>query len=177
METLNGTKKTHKFSIGKGNLKRPMKMEEIVVANSIKNPTTQCWEWTGFIQSNGYGKTMYNQKSMYAHRLAYLAFKGAIPLNNDVCHVCDNRKCVNPDHLFTGTRKQNMQDAVRKDRQAKGAKLSILHCGEKSTLAKLTWDQVRDIRASPESAKALAAIYHVHSSNIHYIRRNITWRE
>lgn len=87
------------------------------------NPDTSCWEWNGCIQANGYGRVRIYNRSMGAHRASYLVFKGEIPEKVDVCHKCDNRKCVNPENLFLGTRKDNMQDAVSKGRQAKGFSL------------------------------------------------------
>lgn len=86
-----------------------------------------CYEWQGARQSNGYGRFNPFGKSMYAHRFAALLKYGIVKSELDVCHKCDNRKCVNPDHLFIGTRKDNMQDAVSKGRQAKGIKLSMAH--------------------------------------------------
>lgn len=82
-----------------------------------------CIEHKGKPRPNGYVRVTYKQKSWYAHRLAWTQQRGPIPDGLDVCHKCDNRKCVNIEHLFLGTRLENMRDAVRKNRQAKGFRL------------------------------------------------------
>lgn len=82
-----------------------------------------CWEWTACTQGNGYGRATVRRKTDYVHRHVYRLMFGEIPPGLDVCHDCDNRICVNPLHLFLGTRKANMEDAVNKGRQAKGAML------------------------------------------------------
>lgn len=75
-----------------------------------------CWEWQGKITNSGYGEISYDKKHRLAHRESYRIFSGVIPEGMQICHHCDNKKCINPKHLWCGTIIENMQDAKKKGR-------------------------------------------------------------
>lgn len=75
-----------------------------------------CWLWNASKNNCGYGQFWFNKKSMRAHRLSYLWYKGEIPEGLEVCHKCDEPSCINPNHLFVATHQQNLQDCADKNR-------------------------------------------------------------
>jgi DNA-binding XRE family transcriptional regulator len=107
---------------------------------------TPCLDWKGGKNSWGYGHIWDKEKKkqVRAHRYYYEKLVGPIPKGMLVCHKCDNRACINPEHLFLGTHKDNTQDAVKKGRIK--FPLIILK-GEQSNSAKLSQKQVDEIRA------------------------------
>lgn len=145
-----------------------------------KVSATGCWEWTHCVQANGYGRMRARDRSYYVHRASYEKFHGPIPEGFDVCHTCDNRKCWNPEHLFLGTRTDNMHDAAAKGRLSNGDRHSELLRGSKGPGAKLTEVEVRSIRMlkiAGASTTSLAKKFNVCTDTIRDIVYGRTWKD
>lgn len=87
-------------------------------------PNTGCWLWAGPLNF-GYGQFGIKGVTKRAHRVSYQIYKGEIPKGLFVCHTCDERGCVNPDHLWLGTNKENLHDMMKKGRGRKFTKLTV----------------------------------------------------
>ncbi len=125
----------------------------------------QCWVWTG-ATINGYGYFRdFQQKAIYAHRFSWM-IHNTIPENLCVCHKCDNRSCVNPDHLFVGSHQENFRDKIQKGRQ----------------YHKITREDVLSIRSlyEPNSGEfgqfALASVFGISQRQISNIIRRVHWK-
>ncbi len=136
----------------------------------------RCWFWTASTSGNGYGKIVEGtpgRKLLKAHRVSYELHNGPIPVGLKIRHSCDNPPCVNPAHLLCGTHQDNMDDMVKKERQAKH---------EQNGNSKLTEEQVAEIRRDyvygcrTHGQPAIGRKYGVHSSIIGLIVRNEIWR-
>lgn len=110
-----------------------------------------CWEWQRALSSDGYGKCGFMEEQL-AHRISYKIATGSIPKGKCVLHKCDNRKCINPDHLFIGTRTDNNKDRDNKKRTARGnthgsrTKPESRPRGENHSRAIFSDKQVQEIR-------------------------------
>jgi len=143
-----------------------------------------CWEWTAAKSKRGYGMFGVNIRTVTAHRVSYELWKGPIPSGLLVRHKCDNRGCVNPDHLETGTSQDNSTDMVERGRSLKGDKNpSRLHPervarGEQIGNAKLTYDDVVEIKVLlgfGVSGAQLAKQFGVRTSQISRINTGQRW--
>lgn len=139
-----------------------------------KDAPAGCWEWTGARVPNGYGNISINGRVVLVHRYSYeIAYNNVLlPPYLLVCHTCDNRKCVNPAHLFLGTHKDNSEDMVKKGRVSKGEALPQ---------SKLTQKQVDDIRVDRafgrHSQSELARTYGVSQQTISDVLTGKIWKD
>lgn len=140
---------------------------EFIKSNSKIDAVTGCWNWLDRINHNGYGVVAVGSRSVLMHRAAWELTNGSIPPGYQVCHKCDNRKCVNPAHLFAGTANDNQQDKVQKNRQMKGQ-----DCWK----AKLNPDAVRAIRNSSAPRRELAKVFNVCYAVITNVKSGRSWR-
>lgn len=131
-------------------------------------PFTTCHIWTGATNGYGYGEIRRNGRKNKAHRISYELYKGPIPDGLIIRHTCDNPPCVNPDHLLTGTKSDNMQDSIARGRDARG---------ETTGTSKLKEWQVREIRTmGGTTAAAVGKLFGVHRRTITDIRLGKTWK-
>lgn len=140
-------------------------LDEILAQTLIVN---QCNVWQRAKSKAGYGQIWDGEKVIYVHRLVAQMAHGTPSLGEEVLHSCDVRACCNPAHLSWGTRKDNMRDASNKKRLQGRNHVS----GESHPQAKLTWEQVKNVRASRENGstlKELAITYQVSVAAIHNI--------
>lgn len=132
----------------------------------IPEPNSGCWIWLYSLTSNGYGQFSYNGRQRRAIRVAYEIYKDKIPDGMIVRHKCDNKLCVNPDHLVLGTHNDNMSDMVKRNRQARG---------EKTGNNKLTEEQALDIYNSTSYYKELAQKYNITVTQVYRIKKGLFW--
>lgn len=134
--------------------------------------TPTCWIWTASLDKNGYGQFRLNKYEMVkAHRLAWKIRKGNWAVNKCVLHSCDNRKCVNPTHLFLGLPKDNVADMIKKKRQHSGNVF-----GTDSPKAKLNERKVIYIRKKLHPQKYLAKKFNVSIAAIKHVQMRRSWK-
>jgi hypothetical protein len=139
----------------------------------VKKQKNGCWIWTGATSSNGYGHLRQkNQKAISTHRFSWILHRGKVPKGKQVLHDCpkrDNRRCVNPAHLWLGSCKENMEDKVAKGRAARGNKSG------KSVLTARQVRQIKRLLLRGVSQSEIARRYSVWQTTISCIDLGKTW--
>lgn len=130
-------------------------------------PDGDCWVWTAGKDAGGYGRISLGLTEMKAHRYSYFLANGKDAGELKVCHTCDNRACVNPNHFFLGSTQDNSDDMVQKRRHM---------FGERHHKSKLSEEDVIAIRADPRMQIEIAAAYGVTQGLIGMIKRREIWR-
>lgn len=144
---------------------------ERLEAYSMPEPNSGCQLWIGWTNPRGYG-VFYDdrRKQRLAHRASWEHHRWSIPGDLFVCHKCDVRSCINPDHLFLGTTQDNTADMVRKGRHR-----FTVRCGEDHASSRFTNEQISYIRRSHDRNGALAKEFAVVASLISQIRSGKRW--
>jgi hypothetical protein len=136
----------------------------------MKLGADKCWIWRKSVSSSGYGQIRVNGKTLQAHRVAYELATGASPGHLDVCHSCDNRRCVNPAHLWLGTHRDNNTDRHTKKR-SRGGSLR----GEANPMARLTTKQAIEIARAPGLQKEIARTHGIPFQCVSAIKSGKIW--
>lgn len=149
--------------------------EEVIARFWIKVDTSgECWVWTASTQRRGYGQLEIKYKPVIASRVSWQIHYGDIPDGLFVLHSCDNPPCVRPEHLFLGTAADNARDMDTKQRR-----VNVPHYGENHGMAKLTENQVSEIRqriAAGEMQKDIAADFKISRATVSAINKRRLWR-
>jgi hypothetical protein len=132
-----------------------------------------CWIWGGCYRK-GYGVMQAEGHKISAHRLSWVLFHGEIPGGMEVCHKCDNPSCVNPEHLFLGTHKDNMDDCRNKSRM-----IGPKNFGSKNGATHLTEPNIKAIRslyAQGNTQIQIAKQFRIGRSTVGDIVRKLSWK-
>ena len=148
------------------------RIEPIFEKYVIKKDNDQCWEWSGPTFHAGYGQMWFDLKTMNASRVSWLIHNGPIENNLWVLHKCDNPVCTNPNHLYLGTCKDNVQDMIKKGRR------NIAY-GSQRSHSKLCENIVKEIKSlllGGVLLSNLATKYKVSISAISAIKTGRIWK-
>lgn len=155
---------------------------------SMPIPFSGCTIWFKASVPKGYGVIFHNKKQTYTHRVSYELNKGRIPDGMCVLHHCDTPSCINPEHLFLGTQKDNVIDCINKKRNfilpknfgnlnSTRVNPKIVQ-GENNGMSKITWkivDEIRTMHANKISDYDISKKYNISKCQVNKITRNKSW--
>lgn len=149
-----------------------MTLQQRFDAKYIPEPNSGCWLWIGAVHRQGYGQIAVATKDIrLAHRVSWFLHRGEMPpAHIKVCHACDNPACVNPDHLWLGSQRDNTADCINKGRARRSKQR-----GSSNGRAVLTEAQVRLILRDRRLYREIAHEYEVSESAIGMIKRGHNW--
>lgn len=149
-------------------------LSERFASKWVPEPNSGCWLWNSTVNTDGYPilcsprQQLRKPERIRAHRAAWIIYKGEIPQGMQVCHKCDTPLCVNPDHLFVGTSRDN-----NRDRQAKGRGADVK--GIKSPVAKLSEADVLSIRKDCRSQSVISREFGITQATVSKIKLRQRW--
>lgn len=147
------------------------KIRQRFEAGYVKDETTGCWNWIKSVDTHGYGLFFsVTAKFRQAHKWAWVLYVGAIPDGAHTLHRCDNRRCVNPAHLFLGDQSANMADRQAKGRQSKGMPPKTM-----TRHSKLTPELALAIRADSRPYAVIAQEFGVSVGAVNKIKSRERW--
>jgi len=151
---------------------RSKPVEQAFREKYLVDPGSGCWIWQASFMRTGYGQfNARNGRIVTAHRFSFELHKGAIPDGLFVCHTCDNRACVNPDHLWLGTCAENLADM-----RSKGRAVIPDRKGEANGQSKITEDDALFIKSSSDSLSVLSKRFGITKTSVSNIKNGKTWR-
>ncbi len=128
-----------------------------------------CWNWIAQLDQDGYGAFWTGEKKVTAHRYSYEKVKGPVPEGLVLMHRCDNRRCINPDHLIPGTPEENALDMRLKGRNNIGSSIGTSKLDEEEVL------QIKEFLREGKTGVEIAKLYDVSVSLISSIKNGIVW--
>lgn len=163
-DVLSHEKETMKNSLNKSDLTSKL------IGRRVVDSESNCWLWNGSTNTRGYGEVRFGNKLLLVHRLAaYIWLDFDLNSSLFICHKCDNRKCFNPEHLFSGTHAENQRDKGEKGRAPWGKK-------GRTHLLESDIEEMKKLRNEGVTCVAIAAKFGVHSASVSRITRGLRWQ-
>lgn len=140
--------------------------------NSLVIKKGGCWDWKGKFEKSGYAKMScrFELGARHAHKASYLIHIGQIPEGMQINHLCNNRECSNPTHIYAGTQQENMRDKIESNHQAKGSKNGNSKLDETKVM------KIKTLLNSGKDIKFISDIFNVTPTQIYNIKKNKQWK-